>query len=475
MADAQDIAIAAAAVAAALAAQGAVDANDLDAVAAAAEAVSAAVLLYAGVIAPPAPFALTPAIAVTGVIDFKTTEGRKLFQTATYKLDEELFDCNADGLYQFLKSLSARADEYGWDQEGFLNIPIDLTTPLGDTESLIEHYGTISLEKIRGWDAQYVDAEVRPAQDSYMMWKCLMNSISKTAKDKVTIWAEQYTVLGRMSGNALLKLIIRESHLDTNATTSTIRTKLASLDEYILTIGCNITKFNGYVKLLIDGLAARGQTTNDLLVFLFKGYEAVPDKVFKNYITRKKEGHEEGEGDVITAESLMLLADSKYKLQLESKAGWGVADPQEEKILALTAKIAKLDRMSKRKSPGNSKDFEKKKGKGNGKEPAPAKPDWMDEAPPKGDMKNPFKPRQWKGKPWYYCHKLTGGKCDGAWRVHNPSECKGKAFVFKDKDKEPPKKRNKNDSRTLKLAKAYSAVTEDADNESDDEEVEDEE
>jgi hypothetical protein len=57
--------------------------------------------------AQPAPFALTPAIAVTGVVNFKTREGQKLLQTATCKLEDKPFDCDADGLHQLLKSLSA--------------------------------------------------------------------------------------------------------------------------------------------------------------------------------------------------------------------------------------------------------------------------------------------------------------------------------------------------------------------------------
>jgi hypothetical protein len=52
-----------------------------------------------------AQFALNPAQALDGVIDYTTSEGRKLYNSATLKLDEELFDCNADGLYQFLQSL----------------------------------------------------------------------------------------------------------------------------------------------------------------------------------------------------------------------------------------------------------------------------------------------------------------------------------------------------------------------------------
>ncbi len=131
---AQNIINAAAAVAAALAAQAATDRNDLDVLAAATEAVNVAVSAYSLVIAPPALFALTPAVAVTGVVDFKTREGQKLSQTATNKLEDELFDCDAECLYQFLKSLSARAEECGWANEtgGFLRIPKDLSTPLPD-------------------------------------------------------------------------------------------------------------------------------------------------------------------------------------------------------------------------------------------------------------------------------------------------------------------------------------------------------
>lgn len=80
-------------------ARAATDANDLDAVAIADVAVNKAVLNYLQVSAPPPPFALTPAIAATGVVDFKSSEGRRLFQTPTHKLEDDPFDCDADGLY----------------------------------------------------------------------------------------------------------------------------------------------------------------------------------------------------------------------------------------------------------------------------------------------------------------------------------------------------------------------------------------
>ena len=77
MANAQNIVAAAAAVAAALAAQAATDANDMDGMAAATEVVTQTVLNCSQLNLPPARFALTPAIAVTGVVDFKTPEGQK--------------------------------------------------------------------------------------------------------------------------------------------------------------------------------------------------------------------------------------------------------------------------------------------------------------------------------------------------------------------------------------------------------------
>ena len=62
-------------------------------------------------------FALSPALAIQGVINYETSEGRKLFSSSTHKLDEELYDCKPDGLYQFLQSLNNRAQEFGWNDD----------------------------------------------------------------------------------------------------------------------------------------------------------------------------------------------------------------------------------------------------------------------------------------------------------------------------------------------------------------------
>ena len=174
--------------------------------------------------ADPVAFALSPAMAIPGIIDMSSKTGKDVFRSSVEKLDEELYNCNPDGMIQFLQSLSVRALEYGWDHEvsGIVQIPDDPANVMSDTNNLIESYGIITIESVRAFETSYIGLPIRPAQDTYMLFKCLMNSISKEGKSKITIWKDQYHVKGYPSGNLLLKVIIRENHLDTNATVSTI-------------------------------------------------------------------------------------------------------------------------------------------------------------------------------------------------------------------------------------------------------------
>ena len=94
-----------------------------------------------------------------------------------------------------------------------------------------------------------------------------------------------------MSGESIC-VIIRELHVDTNATSSHIRTQLCTPEISIGQMGHDITKFNARVKLLMESLSARGETTNDLVINLFKAYKVVPDKAFVTYIIGKEEKYE---------------------------------------------------------------------------------------------------------------------------------------------------------------------------------------
>jgi len=407
-------------------------------------------------------FALYPAQAFPGPLNLAKGPQRKVFEGGSAALSTELFHCEPDGLFGFLKNLEDRAIEYGWSEDvlGILSIPQDVGNPDTEYTNLLTHYGEIPLERIAQHDATYIGGNNRPSQDSVMLYKCLMSSISAQGKTKINIWSSQYRVNGHLSGNCLLKVIIRESYLDTNASSTFIREKLASCPTIMQTCGSDITKFNQHVVLLLESLTARGETTHDLLMNLFKGYAAASDKEFVQYMARKRERNDEGE--IIPWQSLMKLADEKYK-QLKQDGRWCAPTAEEEKLLALEAQIKTLKQRAakivhKKNSKGESGAKHKRDHKKKELKRAPL-PEWM--------MKKPSPllfttPVPYKGKNWWWCGPETGGKCTGQYRCHKPSECKGQAFTQNKGKKsdtntdEYEKRREKN--RKLKLSKAMAAV-----------------
>ena len=101
---------------------------------------------------------------------------------------------------------------------------------------LLDHYGSISLADIRAHETTYITQPNRSAQDTYLLYECVMNSLSPEAKAKINIWRNNYWVNRNPSGNLLVKVVIRECHLDTKASIASIRQRLASLNTYLPTI-----------------------------------------------------------------------------------------------------------------------------------------------------------------------------------------------------------------------------------------------
>ena len=120
--------------------------------------------------------------------------------------------------------------------------------------NLLTNHGELDLEDVLRFEKSYINLTAGAAQDTNMIYHCLVGFLSKVGRTKVMVWEDQYKIKGRPSGNLLIKIIICESHLDSNATTTLIRNQLISLDHFITTVGCDITKFNAHVQLLLEGL-----------------------------------------------------------------------------------------------------------------------------------------------------------------------------------------------------------------------------
>ena len=99
----------------------------------------------------------------------------------------------------------------------------------------------------------------------------------------------------------------------------------------------NVPDFNKYVRETLTNLSAGGQTSDDLLIYLFDSYETVPDHTFSRWYDRKKEDYDDMRED-ITPTALMLAAENKFN-QINQADTWEAKSKEEQQILALTAQL----------------------------------------------------------------------------------------------------------------------------------------
>ena len=119
-------------------------------------------------------FAYAPALAIEGLLDYSKSDHVKVYRGAIKPVSDTPFDCEAEGLHQFLSDVYDRADEMGWTK-GILKIGAgdDEEDEEGDRhENLIEHYGSITLERIIETEEENIVNQGRKAQDTYMLYKC---------------------------------------------------------------------------------------------------------------------------------------------------------------------------------------------------------------------------------------------------------------------------------------------------------------
>ena len=132
------------------------------------------------------PFEAVPCRPTGEIINYTTKKGYHHFKDATAKLQETLYDCEPDGFYYFMKVLKDRAMTFRWSNpNGILMIPPDITRP-NITRSLLVDYGTLSYESIRDKELTYIDTDTRSTQDTSMLYRCIMNSLSHEGIAKLT-------------------------------------------------------------------------------------------------------------------------------------------------------------------------------------------------------------------------------------------------------------------------------------------------
>ena len=95
------------------------------------------------------PFALNPAAAVDGIIDFDMTSNVKFHRRATTKLEGKIYDFVPQDLSNFLELLNDRATAFQWSEKvGIMMIPKDVSYRNTDYVNLLTNHGYIILNII---------------------------------------------------------------------------------------------------------------------------------------------------------------------------------------------------------------------------------------------------------------------------------------------------------------------------------------
>ena len=102
-------------------------------------------------------FALTPAQAVTGPINYRTLEGQKLYKSTTVALTDDGFGLDAANLKVFLETLMDQAFEH--DFLSILEVPEDTNDPNSPKHNVISHYGKVNLAEIEMHAKTYVSLQ----------------------------------------------------------------------------------------------------------------------------------------------------------------------------------------------------------------------------------------------------------------------------------------------------------------------------
>jgi hypothetical protein len=412
---------------------------------------------------PAGDFALTPGQANPGTtIDYTTSSGIKVWAEATAPLAFK-FSAESKEVYAFCEKLMERAGNQGWDLTGanIINVP----DAAGTMHNLIRNYGQLTTDEIRAHALTYAFHENRLSQNNMQMFNCIMNTLTKTGMTKILAEREKYYVQQpnhpentRPSGALLFKLLMQKAIIDTRATASLLRENLSSLDTHMSVVKSNIEDFNKYVKENYEGLKARGERCDDLMVNLFKGYECASDQEFVRYIKMKKDDYDDGTD--MEPENLMTLALNKYET-LKKNNKWNSKSIEQEQIVALNAKVDRLQdanlklakslSSSKRSSSSNSsnKDNEKdKKASKSKKSKWQDKWAWKKVAPKQGEPLT----KVVKGKTYHWCDEHP------AWVRHTPDECELKEQRRNEQDERNANNNNANSSQQGSYQNALQAI-----------------
>lgn len=353
--------------------------------------------------AAPAPFALGPGRDNTP-LDWTDQAVAKIFYKATLPL-HHTFDGKPDNILAFLTAIKNRARNFGWESI--------LTVPHGqNTLHIIDDYGTVTMEQVALVAATYTGNPTRQAQNSEMLFHCLMESITPTFLTEVLLYQANFHVNGTPNGPLLLKQIITMTHIDNTGTSAFIQDALMDMPAKLKALGGNISDLNQWVLDQKQRLASLGEVEPNILPYLWRTYQSAPDHKFVNYIEALKDAHDDNRAKK-TAETLMRDAENKYKLLVQC-AQWGITSNDQADIVAMMAQVT--NKLEQQKASA------KKKGPRPPTSTAAAattfkRAAWKTTPPEAGEQHT----KEQNGRTYFWCPYHD---TNGMWTIHEPASCR---------------------------------------------------
>ena len=188
--------------------------------------------------------------------------------------------------------MAERVKKSVWMETGanIIMIPDSNRTP----RNLITEYGRLTVEEIGINIQKFIGQQKRQDQNYVQLFHYLTNSMTESAYLKIVAKSENYMDGETPVGEMLFKLKTQNAVINTRSAYTYLRENLTNLKTYMSTINLDIENFNQYVKVNVDGLKARGEQTDDLIINLLNAYQVASYEEFVRYIKTKQYQYDNG-------------------------------------------------------------------------------------------------------------------------------------------------------------------------------------
>ncbi len=286
-------------------------------------------------------------LGVTDLINYSTKRGQLIYDQGCKALDDKAltngFNMIPNETVVFVQAFQRHADAMGWTK-GTKQITT-FTNCDGKSIDIIKNYGQINEAMLKTACEQFckageINSQSCAKQNNTMMCDCLSNSLSMEAKVRLLTYRNNYTFDRVEYAPLMYKVIMRLATIDLIATTQTLRDNLQNLGVFAATVSGDIDKINSEFDQNYSQIIAQGATVNNPIGIIFKAYSVVPCYNFTTYMKQQHDDYLDGKFTV-THEALMASAEAKMDY-LKLKGKWGAKSLDDEKIVAMAAKINAL-------------------------------------------------------------------------------------------------------------------------------------